>query len=518
MSRPVPGDRVVTGAHVNDDIVDDVDVVVIGSGCGGATFAAEMAEAGRSVLMLEQGHYRTSPEFNGMEIDMYHRLYADGGATGPEDLSSSILYGQVVGGSSIHYMANSFRVPDWKFSAWQRDWGLPLSREVMDPLYAVVEERHGVHTATAEETNKNNEILRRGAEALGWQVDPVPHARRACNNAGYCLLGCPFDRKQSQILTNIPRAIGHGARVLANAKVRHIDVENGRATGVRGFVLDPRTERVRASLRVRAKVVVVAAGGVGTPNLLLRQGLANSSGMIGRQFFVTPHLFVFALMRDKVEGWRGLPASYAVHEWVRKRPATNEGGYMIQGIFAQPGFIATLMPSFGVEHRTLMNHIAYGAGAISLMDDEEPGRIRVGEGGPIIEYHLRGKDVVKARDFFKKISRLYLAAGADRVLVPDGSMTWIRSVDDLDKIDRIDFTPGNVPFVGTSNCSTCPMGADPRRSVVRPDGRTHDVRGLYVVDGSVLPSATAVDPSLTIMANSMRVARRLAERWGNASL
>lgn len=513
MSRPVAEGRVVTGDRVDDDIVDDVDVVVIGSGCGGATFAAEMALAGRRVLVLEQGHYRTSIDFNGMETDMYHRLYADGGATGPEDMSSSILYGQVVGGSSIHYMGNSFRVPEWKYSAWQRDFGLPLSRAVMDPLYAEVEVLHGVHPATAEETNRNNEILRRGTQALGWDGAAIPTARRGCVNAGYCLLGCPFDRKQSQILTNIPRALGHGARILANAKVRHIDVEGGRATGVRGVVLDPRTERVRAHLRVRAKVVVLAAGGVGTPALLLNQGLANSSGLVGRQFFVTPHLFVFALMPVRVEGWRGLPASYAVHEWVEKRPGTHEGGYMIQGIFAQPGFVATLLPSFGASHRRIMESIAYGAAAISLMDDEEPGKITVENGAPVIDYHLRGRDVVKARDFFKKLSQLYLAAGADRVLVPDGSMTWIRSQDDLGKIDRIDFTPGNVPFVGTSNTSACPMGADQHRSVVRPDGRTHDVRGLYIVDGSVLPTATAVDPSLTIMANSMRIARRVAERW-----
>ncbi|MBI2895060.1 MAG: GMC family oxidoreductase [Deltaproteobacteria bacterium] len=515
MSGRIPAGRVATGDDIDGDVDETVDVVVIGSGCGGATFASELAEAGRSVLLLEKGHHRTSREFDGLELDMYHRVYAEDGTTGPDDLSSSILYGNTIGGSSIHYMANSFRAPEWKLRAWQRDHGVDLSREILDPFYAVIEERHGVHPATPEETNVNNAILRRGAEALGWRGASIPHARRDCANAGYCLLGCPFDRKQSQLLTQVPRAISFGARVLANALVASIEVEHGRAVGVRGAVLSPRNDRPRAKLAVRARVVALAAGGVGTPALLLRQGLAGSSGQVGRNFFVTPHLFVFALMEERVEGWNGLPASYAVHEWVeqRRHSRRSEGGYMIQGIFSQPGFIATLLPGFGEAHRELMERMAYGAGAISLLDDEEPGRITAGELRPKIEYHLRGKDVPKARDFFRKLSELYLAAGARKVLVPDASMTWIRSRQDLDRIDRIDFEPGRVPFVGTTNCSTCRMGADPKRSVVRMDGRTHDLRGLYIVDGSVLPTTPAVDPSLTIMANSMRVAKDVAERW-----
>ena len=511
MSRgAVAEGRVTTGADVDRDLALEADAVVVGSGCGGATFASELAEAGRSVVLLEQGHHRTSREFNGLELDMYHRIYADNGATGPADLSSAILYGRTVGGSSVHYMANSFRVPPWKLAAWQTDFGLSLSREILDPLYAVVEERHGVHAATPAEENRNNQVLRRGAEALGWEGAPIPHARRNCANAGYCLLGCPFDRKQSQLLTHVPRALSFGARVLANARVEAILVEGGRAAGVAGTILEPETERPRARFTVKARATALAAGGVGTPYLLLRQRLANSSGQVGRNFRVTPHLFVFALMEERVDGWIGLPASYAVHEWVKPRPATGEGGYMIQGIFAQPGFVATLLPGVGAGHRELMDQIGHGAGAISLLDDEEPGRVTAGEHRAEIHYHLRGKDVGKARDFFRKLGRLFLAAGARKVLVPDASMTWIEGERDLAKIDRIDFRPGGVPFVGTTNCSTCRMGADPRRAVVGEDGQAHDIRGLYVVDGSVLPTSPAVDPSLTIMANSMRVARQVA--------
>lgn len=501
---------VITGDRVGADVREEVDAVVVGSGCGGATFAHELAAAGRSVVVLEQGRYLTSREFNGRELDMYARLYAGGAATGPEDLSSFILYGEVVGGSSVHYMANSFRAPGWKFAEWQGKHGLSLSREAFDPLYEIIEERHGVHDATDNETNRNNLVLRRGAEALGWKVGPVRHARRSCANAGYCLLGCPFDRKQSQLLTHIPRAIELGARVYADARVERIVVEGGVARGVEGVFLDPETRAVRARFAVRAKIVALAAGGIGTPYLLLRQGLANSSGQVGRNLFVTPHLFVLALMDERIEGWNGLPTSYAVYEWLKKRD-TGEGGYMIQALFAQPGFVASLLPGVGDEHRELMERFAYGAGCISLLDDEEPGRVTAGAHKPMIDYHLRGKDIRKARDFFKKASELYLAAGARAVLVPDATGTWIRSKADLRRIDRIDFAPGRVPFVGTTNCSTCRMGKDPRRSVVREDGETHDVRGLYIVDASVLPSSPGVDPSLTIMANSLRVARAVAQ-------
>lgn len=504
---------ILTGDMLSGDVTRTVDLVVIGSGCGGATLAAVEAARGRSVLILEQGSHHTSKDFTQREIDMFEKLYAEGGATGPRDMSSTILYGRSVGGSSVHYMANSFRMPARRLEEWTRRHGLVgFTPDALAPYYAQVERDHHVHPATDGETNANNRILRKGVEALGWKGEPAPHARKECANAGFCLLGCPHDRKQSQILTNIPKAMAHGADLIAGARVTRVTVEMGTARGVDAVVTHPVTREVVARVTVRAKVVVLSAGGVGSPALLLANGLANSSGQVGKNFVVTPHFFTMGVMQQRVEGWTGLPCSYVCRHWEETRG--GDGGFMIQGIFAQPGMIATVTPGFGRGHRALMERLPYFAAVLSLIDDEEPGDVTLSRTGrPEIEYHLRGRDVAKARDFFRKSARILLAGGAQEVMIPSVTPLTIRSEGDLAKIDALAFAPHEVPFFGTTNTGACRMGADPKRSVVDPVGRAHDVKNLYLSDGSILPGSPGVDPSLTIMANALRIADHLESVW-----
>ena len=504
---------IVSGDQLKGELQRDVDVVVIGSGCGGATLAAELAASGHSVLIVEQGSHHASSTYTQREVDMYAKLYAEGGATGPKDLSSSILYGQTVGGSSVHYMANSFRVTPRRLAEWTRDHGLVgFTPEALAPFYAEVERAHHVHAATDNETNVNNRIFRRGVEALGWKGEPAPNARKDCANAGFCLLGCPFDRKQSQLLTGIPRAMERGADLYADTRVTRIDVTGGQARGIEAEVRHPRTGELTARLTVRARAVVLAAGGVGSPALLLRTGLANSSGQVGRNFVVTPHFFTMGVMKERVDGWTGLPCSYVCRQFEERKG--DEGGYMIQGIFAQPGMIATVTPGFGRAHRALMERVPHFAALLSLIDDEEPGTVTVdARGKPVIDYHLRGRDVPKARDFFRKSARILLAAGAESVMIPAATPLTIKNEADLALIETLSLEPHAVPFFGTTNTGACRMGADPRRSVVDPYGEAHDVKNLWLSDGSVLPGSPGVDPSLTIMANSLRIAQHIQERW-----
>lgn len=504
---------IVTGDKLHGDVNRTVDIVVIGSGCGGATLASAMAARGRSVLILEQGSHHDSSTFTQREVDMFGKLYAEGGTTGPKDLSSSILYGRGVGGSSLHYMANSFRVTGRRLAEWTRDHGLVgFTPDALAPYYATVERDHHVHPATENETNANNKILRRGVEKLGWKGEQAPNARKDCANAGFCLLGCPYDRKQSQLLTNIPRALSLGAELFADTRVTGLEVADGRVRGLTAVSRHPHTGAETARVKVRAKVVVLAAGGVGSPAFLLEHGLANGSGQVGRNFVVTPHFFTMGVMDERVEGWSGLPCSYVCRHWEESHG--DEGGYMIQGIFAQPGMIATVTPGFGREHRALMERLPYFAAVLSLIDDEEPGTITVdARGRPVIDYHLRGRDVPKARDFFRKSAQILLAAGAREVVIPATRAVHVKSEADLRLIDALSFEPHSVPFFGTTNTGACRMGADPARSVVNPFGEAHDLKNLWLSDGSILPGSPGVDPSLTIMANALRIADHIHERW-----
>ncbi|MGH9391955.1 MAG: GMC family oxidoreductase, partial [Vicinamibacteria bacterium] len=424
-------------------------------------------------------------------------LYAGGGATGPDDLSCAILYGRTLGGSSVHYMANSFRAPEFKLERWRREFGLDwAAADAMARYYEIAERDHNVHDATEFETNENNRMFRRGVEALGWKGHPSRHARKNCVNAGTCLLGCPFDSKQSQLLTNIPKIDRLGGRIYTDCRAEHVLLDRGRAAGISAAFADSKTGEKKGILTVHSRITVIAAGGVGTPAFFLRNGLANSSGLVGQNFQVTPHFFAMGIFGHKIYGYRGMPCSYVVHQFEEVRG--DEGGYMIQGIFAQPAMTAYMLPGFGDEHRDLMELYTRGAALLSLLDDEEPGRVSVRKDGRVrLEYRLRGRDIPKARDFFKKTSMILLSAGAERVMIPAAKPIFIKERDDYKKIDRLSFEPNRIPFVGTSNLGTCRMGRDPKRSVTDPYGQTHDVRGLFICDASLFPTSIAVDPSLT---------------------
>ncbi len=490
-------------------------VAVIGSGAGGAMLAHALTEKGKDVVLLEQGRFVPSHTFNQREDDMYEALYAGGARTGPKDLSSAILYGRVLGGSTVHYMANSFRLPDWKMEQWRQtglDW---MTEAVVNPYYEKVEALLNVHDATKGEMNRNNLLFKKGLEKLGWQGSPARHARKDCIGAGTCLIGCPFDKKMSQLITTIPAMDRAGVPIFTDTKVDHLVIKGrpARVQGLEATVTDPQTGRARGGVSVKADVVVLAAGGVGSPVFLLRNNYLKDNPHVGQHFQVTPHLFVFGEFEEKVEAAYGMPCSWVTHQF--ERVTGEEGGYMIQGVFAQPGMVATMLPGFGQSHRRLMALFSRGAALLSLLDDEEPGEVTASPAGsPEISYHLRGKDIPKARDFLKKASRVLLAAGAKKVLLPDVNETTLASESELGKIDRMPLSPGSIPWVGTSCLGTLRMSPNPEDGVVDLNGEVHGMKGLYVSDASWFPGSSAVDPSLTIMANALRVADHLAERLG----
>lgn len=501
-----------TAKDITQNASFKTDVVIIGSGAGGAMLAWALSQKGVSVIMLEKGRHVLSSTFNQRELDMYETLYAGGARTGPSDLSSSILFGNVLGGSSVHYMANSFRLPEFKRKQWREQHGLDwIQDEVLDPNYDIIEQHLSVHSAMESELNENNKIIKRGLEKMGWRGEPARHARKACIGAGTCLIGCPFDRKMSQLVATVPDLVAKGVPIFTDTEVVKIVIRGGRAVGLEAKTRDPETGKQTASIRIDADHVVLAAGGVGSAVFWQKSGLPDTSGQVGKNFQVTPHLFVFGEFEHDVNGTYGTPCSWVSHQFEEQKGV--EGGYMMQGIFAQPGMVGSMMPGFGREHRRMMRLFTKGAAVLSLIDDEEPGEVGVaGDGTPEIRYHLRGKDLPKARDFLKKATQVLLAAGAKRVIIPDVRITQIASEKELDKIDAVSLSPGQIPFVGTSCLGTLRMGKDPAKSVVGLNHETHAVKNLYVSDASWFPGSSAVDPSMTIMNGSLRLAGMLLNR------
>ncbi|UCE85437.1 MAG: GMC family oxidoreductase [Deltaproteobacteria bacterium] len=521
---------ILEGTTVGADRREETDALVIGSGAGGASVAMRLSEAGQRVLLLERGGYYTGladpldptrpgrRTLNQREDDMLARIDGGRGLTTTEDGLVNLTYGNCVGGATVHYWADSYRTPEDRLERWERDFGVEgHSADVLRPYFDAIERDLEVHAAAEPYYNGNNLRFRRGVEALGWESEPVPQARKGCVQSGYCMQGCSYDAKQSMLVTYVPRALRAGAILYADCRVDGITVENGRATGAVASFIDRATGRPNgARLEVTSKVVILAAGGYGSAPILLRSKLANASGQLGRNLHANPCSMVFALFDEDVVMWRNIPAAHGCLEWrlARERDGRYaEGGYLLMPNQLGPAGLAAFLPGFGAEHRRWMEALPRIGGTIAWIDDHEAGDIRLGaDGTPRYRLPIAGRNAAMLRDSMKKGARLLLAAGAREVFLGDPAGTRIRDEREVAKIDALPLAPGVVSLPAPHPAGACRMGRDPETSVVGSTGEAHDVRGLYVADPSVFPTAVSVDPSETIIAFSLRLADGLLER------
>jgi choline dehydrogenase-like flavoprotein len=522
---------VVEGRELTADRREQADVLVIGSGAGGATVAMRLAEAGKRVLVLERGGYYTGladpldparpgrGELDQREDDMLVRIDGGRGLTTTRDGNVNLTYGNCVGGATVHYWADSYRTPPDRLARWESEFGIEgHGEDALRPHFEALEHDLNVHPAGDEYYNGCNRLFRRGAEALRWRGEPVPQARRGCVRSGYCMQGCAYDAKQSMLVTYVPRALRAGALVLADCRVDRILAEGGRAVGATAEVIDRATNRpTGVRVEARAKCVVLAAGGYGSAPILLRSGLANSSGQVGRNLHANPCSMVFGLFDEDVVMWRNIPAAYGCLEWrlARRdeRGRYREGGYLLMPNQLGPAALAAFLPGFGAEHRRLMEALPRLGSTIAWIDDVETGTIELGPDGEArYQLPIGGDNERMLRDSMKKGALLLLAAGAKEVFVADPRGTRVTGERDAAKLDAVPIGPGAMSFAAPHPAGACRMGRDPARSVVSPTGETHDVRGLYVADPSVFPTAVSVDPSETIIAFSHWLAEGMLAR------
>jgi len=507
---------------VTKSMKETVDAVVIGTGCGGAVMATTLAQAGKSVLMLERGGFFLPQrgEFDQREDDMFARLDGGRGLHTSENGQAALTYGHCVGGASVHYWADTWRTPRDRLERWARDYGVEgHSEEELTPFFERIEKRLNAHPAHESRRNTMNQLFIAGAEKAGLEWEPVTQARdERCINSGYCMQGCAYDGKQSQLVTHVPDALAAGARLFADCEVEQILVEGGRAVGVSARFLDRRTAGPSGhTLEVRAKVVIVSAGGFNSAPLLMRSKIPDPSGQLGKNLQFNPCPQLFGLFERDVVMWRGIPAAvgtmeYRLHRFEGARYV--EGGYLLHPNQLPPATLAALLPGFGKAHQQLMENAHRIGSCIAWIDDVNSGSVRLdGEGRPIWSWTLSGQDELTVRDALRKEALVLLHAGAKEVIVPDTKGTRLSDLNELPKLDTVDLRPGSMTFAVPHPAGMCRMGKDPATSVVNSHNEVHAVKGLYVCDPSVFPTAVSVDPSETIMAFSALAAERMLASW-----
>ncbi len=476
------------------------DVCVIGAGAGGAVVAAELAEGGADVLLLEQGGEHDADRFSAQPLEMLARLYRDGSQTMTFGTPPILLpLGRGLGGTTLVNSGTCFRTPAAVLDRWRSAHGVELDRAELDRCFERVERSISVSEVDPELAGANAAVVRRGAERLGWSHGYLRRNARGCVGSGVCAFGCPTSAKQHTGITYLPRARAAGARVLTNADAQRILVRDRRARGVRACIGGRDTE-------VLAAEVVLAAGTIHTPPLLARSGLGRESGALGHNLVLHPATAGFALMDEIVDMARGVPQSFYVNEFASQ-------GIMFESVAGPPSYVAMALPLTGTRHAEAMTHYRRLAQFGLMVSDHGGGDVRLdalGGGGaaraigasmPLVHYELSEPDVAKFRVGLTRLRELFEAAGAREVylpLAPDVAPERARAQD----LKLLAFHP-----LGTARAD-----ADPAHGVLDPDLRLHGVEGVHVADGSVMPSSLGVNPQLTIMALTTRLAFRLLGR------
>ena len=462
------------------------DVCVIGAGAGGAVVAAELAEGGMSVVVLEEGHWHDPDSFTARPPEMLARLYRDGGQTMTLGNPPILLpLGQGLGGTTLINSGTCFRTPPLVLARWEREFGLNVSEESLRPCFERVEKALSVSEVTPELAGANAEVARRGAERLGWSHGYLRRNARGCVGSGVCVFGCPTSAKQHTGITYIPRAKDAGAQIVTGAHVQQVLVENGRARGVRA--------RMASGTRidVLAPILVVSAGTIHTPMLFARSGLGSQSGELGQNLSLHPATAIFAHMDEIVDMGHGVPQSFYVDEFA-------EEGIIFEGVAGPPAYAAMALPLTGRRHTEAMADYRRLAQFGLMVSDSSRGSVRAVAGRPLIRYDIDAADLLRFRAGLARIRELFEAAGAREVYLPlPGNVSPERA------------RPRDLKLMAFHPLGTARADARPTRGVIDGDLAVHGVRGVYVADGSAVPSSLGVNPQLTIMALATRLAFRL---------
>ncbi len=507
LERPSWTQRITHGRGVNEDLVLDCEVVVVGTGAGGAAAAYELARRGRAVLLLEAGDHHTRADFDGRATNAYKKMYLGLGSTvALGNVAAPVMAGRGVGGSTTINSGTCYRVFPETLERWGKDFGLTmLGSSELAPYYERVESMLGVAEAPLAHLGGSARVIARGAGLLGLAHKPLLRNAPGCDGQGVCCFGCPTGAKRSTDVSYVPEALKRGAELVTGARALRVNVRGGRARGVTAHLASGR------SLEVRAEAVVVAGGALLTPLLLGQSGLCASSGWLGKNLSIHPATKVMALFGETIDMGRGIPQSYAIEEFARE-------GLMFEGASAPFDVAAVAMPWVGRRFMEVMERYPNLASFGFMIQDKSRGEVRRGPGGlPLILYNMIPEDVGRMQRGMEILSEVFLRAGAERVLPMAHGCEEILDGADLARLRKTRLRAGDFEVSAYHPLGTCRIGTDPRTSCLGPDHEAHDVEGLFVTDGSAIPGSLGVNPQMTIMALALRAAERIDARLDRMS-
>lgn len=455
------------------------DAVIVGAGVSGGMIANALTQGGMKCLLLEAGLHFDRHSYPRQEVDANAQLYWGGGIELNDDFSIGLLRPKCVGGGSIVNQALMDRFDDSAFDAWQSQSEVAfLNRRELDPWYDLAERQIQIQTVPVEYQNGNAVVFRTGCERNGYGWAPLRRAQRDChfedgNCCIECLSGCRIDSKQSMAITVIKRALGAGLDLVPEFEAKRVEEDP------EGVVVAGETRGGEAR-RWRGRRLVLASGAIGNSKLLLASGYGAKLLALGHNFFTHPQFMNLALYDEPINAHRGPLQSFKSDD-----PGLRRSGFKLENVFAPPVAIAMLLPGFGIEHQRRMQKITRMACIEVAVRDTNPGRIRLTKsGGLAIEKRLNDEDRRRRDRGRWAIRNIFHSTGAKEIIESDIA-------------------------IGLHLMGGCAIGTDPVAAVVSPEFRLFGSRNVYAADSSVFPNAPGINPSLTIMALSLKAASEI---------
>lgn len=495
----------------------EYDIVIVGSGAGGGTVAKELAplcEKGCKIALLEWGGHFAKEDNTRDEVSMASKYYFGQGGFQTAQQDMTLAFAKAVGGSTTVYTGTSLVPPPIVFERWNVSG---INSDDLLPRYQKYIRENNVHLNPPEEINENNKLFYQGCKTLGWNVAQFPVNTRGCVGLSTCNLGCAVHAKQGTAVVQIPMAVQKGVELIPFCRVDRIEDHE-----VVAEVIPAEHDLHPSSLpagryRFKAGKIVLSAGAIHSPVLLMRSLGGNVSPAIGRYFTCHPALILVAEHSRPTGATAGHPKSFYCDEF------QHSHRFLLETCFYFPFVLSKNLVGFGKEVDELMEHYSSLQMILVLAIDPVEAHNRVDmdtKGQPRVHYQFNEETIRSCVEAIRASTKIFFAAGARRVHAPAAEQFFIEA-DEADRVDQLiqrkHFKLGKISIAAAHLMGGCRMGVNPRTSVTDSWGRVHGHRDLYVADASLFPASSEVNPYLTIMALSDRVAEGIRRDLGESS-